>query len=99
MTKRFATFKQRHFLDSLQKEMGIAAYDEVKNRLKIKKPVQDISIDTARRFIQGLIEYKQGRFKSSTIDDMNKALRNLRRNKKAFEEGLFDYEEEWLGEI
>lgn len=99
MTKKLSTFKQRQYLDSLQKELGITIYDEIKHKLRIKKPITEISSTTARRFIQSLIEYKNGKFNSDTITDMKKALNRLRRNKRAFEERIYDELEDDFTEL
>ena len=60
MTKKLASFNQRYTLASLQKQVGLDKYDEIKSKLKITKPPYEMSQGQAGLFLQALIDYIRG---------------------------------------
>lgn len=84
MPKNLSTFNQRQLIDTLVKQVGIENYIQVKTNLRIKKPVTEISSQTASRLIQALVDKSKNKkpvvkVKTMELSDVEVAKNALRR--------------------
>ncbi len=84
--KNRSTFQQCHLVDGLVKQVGLTDYDEIKKKLRIKKPVAEISKKTCSRLITELINHRDGgRKKFTTIESMKLRMKIIKKK-------LYDYD-------